>query len=195
MAKTFSNDPKKIGGILILFAALEIVFFVLLAQHLYPNYSLSDNYISDLGVGSTAIIFNTAMQLFGLLLAAASYFLYKAGWKYSALAFLVTGIAGFCVGTFPETTGLPHVLSAMVTFDSVAVAAFGFSRVFKGYLSYYSLAAGLVGLLVTVLFVANLVTGSQMTFGLGRGGVEEVLFYDELIWAMVTGFCFATKRI
>jgi hypothetical membrane protein len=189
------RDASAFAGKAILLASIQLVFFIIVAQRLYPNYSLANNYISDLGVGSTAPIFNLSMMLFGLLLVLASYFLCKAHRKYASVAFFIIGLGGFCVGVFPETTGLPHILSALVAFDGAAITAIAFFKVFRGYLSYYSLAAGLVGILVTVLFIFNLATGSQVTFGLGHGGVEEILFYDELIWAIIVGYGLETRKI
>lgn len=175
-------------------AAIGILLSVLLAQHMYPDYSLSSNYISDLSIGSTAIIFNTAMELFGLMLMASSYFMHKAGYLYPSIALLAAGVGGFCIGIFPETAGTLHIASAAVAFGAVAMASISFSRSFSKYLSYYSAAAGLLALSVLALFALNLSTGSSMTFGFGSGGIEEILFYDELIWASVTGLFFSANR-
>ncbi|MHB1830391.1 MAG: DUF998 domain-containing protein [Candidatus Micrarchaeaceae archaeon] len=185
----------RIGGMLMLIAAVELLLFVLLAQHIYLNYSLSSNYISDLGVGSTAIIFNTSMELFGLLLVASSYFMHRAGYLYPSIALLIAGIGGFCVGIFPETAGILHIVSAVTAFGAVAIASISFSRAFKSYLSYYSAAAGLLALSILALFALNLSTGSSITFGFGSGGIEEILFYDEFIWASITGLFFAANRV
>lgn len=195
-AKKVKNDCNKLTGSLIIVAAVELVFFVLLAQHLYPNYSLSNNYISDLGVGSTAIIFNTAIQSFGILILLASYLMFRyGGHRYAAIGFAIAALGGIGVGTFPETTGNPHIISAFIVFTMVSVLALGFSRIFKAPLSYYSALAGILGLFVLALFIFNMITGAHLTFGLGKGGVEEILFYDELIWALIVGISFITKRI
>lgn len=190
-----TKDPSHtIAGLLITVAAVELVFFVLLAQHFYPNYSLKNNYISDLGVGSTAHIFNPAIIFFGIVLLGSSYFVRRTGHRLAALAFLLIGIGGIGVGTFPETTGLPHIISALVTFGMVGVAALGFSRIFKGKLAYYSGVAGIFALLILVIFGFNL-AGAHLSTGLGKGGIEELLFYDELVWASVVGVSFILKRI
>jgi len=194
MAQKISDERSKYAGILMIAAAVEIVISVLVAQHAYPNYSLMNNYISDLGVGSTSATFNTAIQLFGILLIITSLLLWKRH-RYAAIGFALVGLGGIGVGTFPETTGLAHIISAMVTFSTVMLLAMGFSRLFKGYMSYYSVVAGTVGLIVLVLFMLSLATGTSITFGLGKGGVEEILFYDELLWALITGIYFAKGRL
>lgn len=194
MAAKNATDFGKIAGSIIAIAAIEIVLFVLIAQHLYPNYSLNNNYISDLGVGSTAIIFNSAIQLFGIILILGSYYLYKSGRKYQALGFTITALGAIGVGTFPETTGSPHIISAFITFGSIAIIALCFGRVFKRPLSYYSVAAGLLGIVVLTISVMNM-TGFSVNLGLGKGGVEEILFYNEILWALIVGLSLYTKRI
>jgi len=180
---------------LIVIAALELVLSVIIAQHLYPGYSLSNNYISDLGVGATAAIFNTSIQAFGVLLLLAACLIYSAGaHRYVALAFVIAALGGIGVGTFPETTGLLHVISATVVFGTVAVMALGFCRILGGRLAGYSLAAGLLGVAVFVLFALSLL-GIRVNFGLGAGGIEEILFYDELAWAVMVGAGFSKGRI
>ena len=169
------NLHGRMAGALIVAAALELVISVIIAQHIYPGYSLSNNYISDLGVGATAAIFNTSMQAFGALLILAAYLLYGTGsHKYVALAFAVAAVGGIGVGTFPETTGLPHIISATVVFGTVTVMALGFFRVFRGRLAGYSLAAGMLGAVVFVLFALSL-AGVRLSLGIGAGGVEEIL--------------------
>ncbi|MDE1850247.1 MAG: DUF998 domain-containing protein [Candidatus Micrarchaeota archaeon] len=195
MKRSVAGKFSKNAGIIIMLAAAELVLFVLLAQHLYPNYSLNYNYISDLGVNpATAIIFNTAIQLFGVVLIAAAYLLFRSGRKYQAIGFLIAAIGGIGVGTFPETTGFPHIFSALVVFGSISIASICFSRVFKAPLSYYSLATGLLALIVLGISVMNML-GAQVNLPLGHGGVEEILFYDELIWAFVAGISYLKGRI
>ncbi|MDE1828107.1 MAG: DUF998 domain-containing protein [Candidatus Micrarchaeota archaeon] len=194
MKKEVVEKFSRNAGMTLMLAAAELVFFVLLAQHFYPNYSLNNNYISDLGVGATSAIFNPAIQLFGLLVIAASYLLFKSGRKYSALGFFIAAIGGIGVGTFPETTGAPHIISALIVFGSISVLALCFTKVFKRPLSYYSLATGLLSLLVLLLSVMNMI-GLHVNLPLGHGGIEEILFYTELIWAFVVGISLVRGRI
>jgi len=189
------GEHSIIGGRLLILAAMEIVVVVLLAQHLYPNYSLNYNYISDLGVGSTAAIFNPGIIVFGAILAFAAYFLFTARkHRYMAIGFLVMGLGAMGVGLFPETTGWPHLLCAFITFGSAAVLALAYSRIFKGWTAVYSFVAGVVALFMLFGF-SFVLTGAHAIPGLGHGGIEEILFYDEIIWALVVGLYVATRRI
>lgn len=179
------KDDRFAGKIIILAVAF-IVLCVLSAQHLYPGYNLNTNYISDLGVGSTAAIFNTGIRLFGVLILLAAYFIHRAGkHSYLALGFAVAAIGAIGIGTFPETTGYPHLISADLTFGTIAIMAIAAYRLFRKPASYYSLASGLLSLLLIIGFAASAHAGVTFPLGFGHGGVEEILFYNELIWSIV----------
>ncbi|HUY70491.1 MAG TPA: DUF998 domain-containing protein [Candidatus Baltobacteraceae bacterium] len=194
MKKSANAHYGRIGGALIIFAAFQLVASVLVAQHIYPNYSLQNNYISDLGVGSTAALFNTSIIAFGIILIVSGILILKSGRKYRAIAFIVAGIGGMCVGLFPETTGLPHIIAATIAFGGVAVSAICFTKVFRGAARYYSLISGLLGIAILALFILGLL-GIHISTGLGKGGFEEILFYNEVLWALVTGISMVTRRI
>lgn len=189
------NRHNMMAGALIIIAVVELVLAVLIAQHLYPNYSLANNYISDLGVGPTAPIFNIAVFAAGIMMMLASVLLCKLHLKYRAAAFMVSGLGLAGVGLFPESTGSPHILFATIAFGAIGVTALGFSMIYKGSMRYYSLASGLVAMFFVVLFAYNLITKSALTFGLGHGGLEEILYYVELLWALVTGTSIYMKKI
>ncbi len=56
-------------------AVTQFVLGFTISEALYPGYSVSDNYISDLGIGPSSIIFNSSVFLLGLLLLIGTYFL------------------------------------------------------------------------------------------------------------------------
>jgi hypothetical membrane protein len=51
------------SGALFFIAATQFVLCLIIAEALYPGYSVSNNYISDLGVGPSAIVFNASVFL------------------------------------------------------------------------------------------------------------------------------------
>ncbi|MFX1517685.1 MAG: DUF998 domain-containing protein [Promethearchaeota archaeon] len=65
----------KVAGVLFFIAVTQFVLGLTIAEALYPGYSVSDNYISDLGIGPLSIIFNSSVFLLGLLLIIGTYFL------------------------------------------------------------------------------------------------------------------------
>jgi len=105
-------NRTKVSGYLILVGVSQFLLFFIISEILYPNYSVKYNYISDLGVGKTAIIFNTSIVIMGILVIIASILLRA---NYSPLVFLV-GLGAALVGIFPENTGLPHLIASLITF-------------------------------------------------------------------------------
>src|SRR4030042_6775922 len=97
-------------GLWLLLGGLEFLFLVHLSEFLYPGYSVSDNYISDLGVGPmpSSAIFTVAVVLFGLMALVAAALL-RQGNKKSLIWLLLTltgigaiGVGGFHMGTSPR---------------------------------------------------------------------------------------------
>ena len=68
----------KVAGALVFIAVTQFVLGVIVSEALYPDYSVSENYISDLGVGPSSMIFNSSIILLGLLLVIGAYFLHRA---------------------------------------------------------------------------------------------------------------------
>ncbi len=176
------ND-RNIAGLFISIGVAQFFLLLLLSEILYPGYSVHSNYISDLGVGSTAPIFNTSIIIFGLLLLAAAHFLRK-GTKDSLVSILmaIVGIAVACVGIFPETTGAPHLLAAAVAFVVGGIIALITFRIAKAPLSYIS---AILGVITLVAFFSSEILGT--TFGFGHGGIERIVVYPIVIWAMLLG--------
>ncbi len=57
---------------LLLFGASQFLLLLVAAEALYPGYSVATNAISDLGVGETAVIFNSSIVIFGSTSFAAA---------------------------------------------------------------------------------------------------------------------------
>lgn len=61
----YSNG--KVAGVFFFIATSQFVLGLVIAEALYPGYSISTNYISDLGVGPSSMVFNVSIFLLGLL--------------------------------------------------------------------------------------------------------------------------------
>ncbi len=73
--KISDKTAIKISGLVLFAGAAQFFLLVLIAEALYPQYSVANNYISDLGVGSTAYIFNTSIVLLGIAIRRENAFL------------------------------------------------------------------------------------------------------------------------
>jgi hypothetical membrane protein len=72
----YSNG--KVAGVLFFIAATQFVLGIIVAEALYPGYSISKNEISYLGIGPSAMVFNASIFLLGLLMIVGTYFLQRA---------------------------------------------------------------------------------------------------------------------
>jgi hypothetical membrane protein len=173
---------RKVAGALLLIAGVQCVLGIIIAEAFYPGYSTSENYISDLGVGPSSLIFNSSVFLLGVLAFGSAYFIQRASnfRLFSVLAAL-TGIGAMGVGLFTEDAGVIHGIFSLITFLFGGLSAIVSYRLQKPPLSYLSIILGVLSLLSLVLF------GSGVYLGLGKGGMERMIAYPALLWAVGFG--------
>jgi hypothetical membrane protein len=178
----------KTSGALLFAGSAQFIIALTVAEALYPNYSVSQNYISDLGatcratcqvVQPTATIFNSSVFLLGVLgiLGAFSIWL---GFRNRILSVFI-GLASFGamgVGLFPETAGPIHQVVSLITFVFAGLSAIASYRLQRIPLSYFSILLGAMTLVSLTLYVSN------VFLGLGQGGMERMIVYPALIWAV-----------
>lgn len=175
-------DDTRVAGTLLFLGAVQFLIVLVVAEALYPNYSVSLNYISDLGVGSTALIFNSSVFLLGLLVVAGAYFIreaFKSNFLFITLT--LTGIGAMMVGLFPETAGVMHTIASLITFLFGGLAAIVSYKVEKPPFSYLSVVLGALGLVGLGLFAS----GNYLS--LGVGGMERMIAHPVLLWAVGFG--------
>jgi hypothetical membrane protein len=172
-------------GLWLVIGGLEMLFLVHLAEFLYPGYSVSRNYISDLGVGPTSarLVFTGAIILFGFMALATAFFLRQRS-KKSLLwvSLALSGIGAIGVGVFNEDY-IPevHALFALMAFLFGNLAAIISYKVVRPPLSWLFVLLGLIGLSALVLLV------TRTYLGLGAGGMERMIFYPAMFWALSFG--------
>jgi hypothetical membrane protein len=115
-----SNAAK--SGVAIFIGAVQFGVLLIVSEILYSAYgtspySVSANYISDLGskcpasggvcyIPPSALLFDSSIALLGLLLLAGAYFFHRAfKWAPATTMIALAGIGALGVGLFPETTG------------------------------------------------------------------------------------------
>jgi len=180
-------DGRKIAGVYLFVGAAQFVVGMMIAEAVYPGYSISGNYISDLGVGPAAPVFNASVALLGAFVLAAAYFLRRSFlprtvWGTVTTAFFVLAGAGAMgVGIFTEEAGAMHTVVSFVTFLFGALAAIGTFAFVEPPLRYVSPALGIVSLAALALFAA------KSYAGLGQGGMERMIAYPILLWGMGLG--------
>ncbi|AOL16451.1 hypothetical protein BFU36_06755 [Sulfolobus sp. A20] len=173
-----------LAGYLVSIGVSEFLLLMLISEFFYPNYSVKYNYISDLGVGSTAIIFNSSIIFMGILIIISSLLIRK---EYHSVSYIIllTGLGSMLVGIFPEYTGLIHSISALIAFLFGGIGAIltSLKR------NYFWTVLGIITLFTLVLYVLKI-------YGpFGPGGMERLIVYPELIWGISFGtYLIASKN-
>lgn len=176
------TDRRTLAGLLFLVGSVQFLLAMLVGEGMRPDYSISTNTISDLGVQSTALLFNTSIVILGLLILAAAY-LYHGTHKrlWITVPFLLAGIGPIGVGLFPETTGTPHLVFAFISFFFGGLLALLIAFQTRPPFRYLSLVLGVVGLVALVLYATH------TYLGIGDGGMERMIAYPVLFWGIAFG--------
>jgi hypothetical membrane protein len=184
------NDKGK-GGLLLLCGATVLLFGMMVAEFTFEGYSVSQNYISDLGAYAAmpAAFFNIAIIVNGLMGICAGYLLRRSmGVKLFGEAIMLTGMGGVLVGIFNEATIMAiHFVGAFMAFIFGGLAIFlSAKHVYRPPTSYlFYILTG-----ITFFFLAVQIAGFANVgdyLGLGQGGSERMIVYPTLIWSIATG--------
>jgi hypothetical membrane protein len=190
---------------------LAIQFFIvqIIVQVAWTTpFSLTANYISDLGntacgpypVGSNMYVcspwhagMNASFISLGVIILLGIALIYRAfpSGRTRSIGMVLLALAGpglMLVGLFPENVNItPHTIGAAAHFVSgnLGIAVMGIAIAATRHqtpLAVFSIIAGSVGLLATVLFV------SGHYLGLGIGGMERIAAYPLPLWLIVVGY-------
>lgn len=175
-------NTKQTSGLLLFIGASQFFISMLIAEALYPNYNIAKNMISDLGVGLTAPIFNSSIVLLGGLILVASSMLHKCekNIPLTALIFF-TGVGAIGVGLFDEKTSPFHEISAGMTFIFGGIAGIYSSKLIGAPFSIIAVIMGCITLISLGFFA------SGFYLFLGPGGMERMIVYPVLLWALGLG--------
>ena len=166
---------------LIFIGAAIFLLGIMISEALYTGYHVTQ-VLSDLGVGSTAWLFNSTIFMFGIMVIISAYLLLNIGTdRYFTLLLGITGMGAFLVGLVPETYGVLHVTVAGVVFVAGGLCAMAGYNVFRGPFSLLSPLFGCITLLSTAFLILNVYPG------LGIGGMERMIVYPLIIWALGAG--------
>lgn len=182
-----TDDSGKRAGTLLVVGGIQFVIALILAEAVYPGYSIAHNYISDLGEWGkpSAAIFNLSIMIFGISIIVASVFI-KRYFHLRKMAYLYTiaGAGSLGVGIFPENTfvvsGVPvlHSISALLAFVVGGIAAIVTYKITKSPFRYISAFLGAFSLIAFVVFLA---TRDASALGIGAGGLERMVAYPTIL--------------
>jgi hypothetical membrane protein len=182
-------SPLKIAGALYVVAVFQFFVFELIAETLYPGYSVARNYISDLGATCvnppstlhcvvhqpSATIFDVSVFLFGLMLLAGTSLVYLGTRKkLYCVSAAVADIAILLAGVFPENTGWPHAVDSVVLFNFLGLSLIlAWTIVNRPILRYLPVTFGALTLIFNLFNLPAEVVGV--------GGQERLLVLSALL--------------
>ncbi len=200
------NQKQKISGVLFLIATAQFALALVTAGSLQPNYSLSEYYISDLGVGPYSAVFNSSAILLGLMLLFGAYFLRGTpGLRTLSILLVLMGFAVVAVGVFTKDFPLEHGIVSSIAFFFSGVAAISSAKVLKTPFSLAGIVLGVMTIGALALFSVGMVASGSLTsttaydssfyLGLGPGGMECMIVSPALLWlAMFSGYLIAQRE-
>ncbi|KON32477.1 hypothetical protein AC478_00180 [miscellaneous Crenarchaeota group-1 archaeon SG8-32-3] len=197
--------PKITAGALFLMAAIQFTLCLIIAEATYPGYSISANYISDLGVGPSAIIFNVSVFILGLLVLAGTILQrHKPNIKTLNTLLLLMAISAMGVGIFTKNYPLPHGAISSAAFFFAALSSITSHKILPKNLSKISIMLGAMTLTALTFFSAGMLTSGSLTsttahdsafyIGLGPGGMERMIVYPALSWLTAIGAYLTIKQ-
>ena len=171
--------------------SVQWLMMMIILESFQPNYNSAIHYVSSLGVGTTAIIYNTSISLFGLSMVISSVIFYKSlGRKIFPLFFLITGLFVIGVGLFPENIRPIHgYVTAFAFLFAVFLPIISFKALNPPF-SYLSIIIGLVSLVVLIAFFPYLGLPAESTIlflGLAKGTMERIIIYPLMFWMLSFG--------
>jgi len=195
-----------IAGALALVAAIQWILGIIVAESTYANYSVSQNFLSDLGatchsgagtspcfiVQPSSIIFNSALFLLGLLSIAGAYLIYRAlGRRLFPTLFGLFGVGTLLAGVFPETYIMVHELAALLAFVSGGIAILCSVNLGLEMPRFFRYVSVLLGVLALAALIPVVLSGPFLQlnndFGIGLGGMERMVAYPIVLWDLAFG--------
>lgn len=175
-------DDRQRAGLCLFSGTVQFAIFLTVAEAAHPGYSVSLNFVSDLGVGPAANIFNGSIIVLGVAILATAWFLLRAFRdRILTITVALAGAGAVGVGVFTEAFGLLHTIVSFVTFVFAALSAILAFQVLRPPLSYLSVALGASSFVALALFA------TRNYLELGHGGMERMIVWPVLAWGIGFG--------
>jgi hypothetical membrane protein len=138
-----------------------VLFFLLTfftSVLLYKNYSFFEQFISELGVGESAFLFNSGLIISAILLLPLSGLLFSKKstlYKLSGIVGFVSFFALLCIGVFPMGQEPMHFYSALLFFALIALTILLVSLQNSIELKSLRAVFGFISFLIVVFYLIN----------------------------------------
>lgn len=179
-----------ISGSLFFLGGVQWCLGILAAESWYPGYSSRIDYVSDLGIGPTAMIFDGADIFLGICMVLGAFFLHShLKRKPLPILFTVMGIGAMGVGVFSIDFQPAHSVFTLLAIVFGALAAIVSYLYAEKPFSVFGFGLGTLSLVLMIVFFPylGLPTGSTETFlGIAKGSLERWVIYPIVFW--IIGF-------
>ena len=184
-------DKTTLSGSFFLIGGVQWFLGMLAAESWYDGYSSRIDYVSDLGTGPTAVIYNTSVFMLGAFIVLGTFFLYKAERKrLFTILLTVCGIGAMGVGIFPANVQPMHSIFTLLAILFGAFAAIASFTYQTKPMSIISVTLGLMSFVLAMVFIPylGLPFGSTETFlGMTKGSLERWAINPILAWIIAFG--------
>jgi hypothetical membrane protein len=186
--------PKeRVAGALFFVAVTQFILGLTIAEAVHPGYSVSANYVSDLGIGPFSVVFNSSVFLLGLLLLIGTYFLrHISELKTVNILLFLMALSAMGVGIFNKDFTIAHGAVSSMAFLFAGLSAIASAKVLKSPFSLISILLGAMTIGALALYSIGMITSGSLTsnieydsnfyLGLGPGGMERMIVYPALMW-------------
>jgi hypothetical membrane protein len=182
----------EVSGICGILAPIIAFACIILAIVFYPQFSWTNDALSDLGIapGTTAIFFNSGLVISGFLVilfgtGLPALFGNRLLGKISVSFFIIGAVALFAIGAFPESAEPMHYYASVAFFVLLSISMLLISATFL-------LAArrkiGSFTFLVAVVAAAVWIAQFSVRFVRGPAIPETVSALSGSVWSVVLGF-------
>lgn len=179
------------AGFVFMCGSIILLFGIMLAEFTFEGYSVSEDWISDLGANAAlpASIFNSSIVIFGISS------LYSANLFRKLFKDTIFGLLIFLAGTGAIIVGLFNVKTIVLIHYSGALMAFIFGAsaiiystkvIYKSPLSYFWIILGIISIF-NIAFLVICWPLNNNCFGFGYGSVERLIVYPIIVWSIATG--------
>ena len=193
-----ANSRERLAGILFFVAVTQFILCLTMAEALYRGYSVSNNYVSDLGVGPSAVVFNSSVFILGLLIALGAFFLgNNSRFKTIRILLFLMAVGAMGVGIVTKNFTLGHGAVSSMAFFFGGLSAVTSNRLLKKPLSLAGVILGAMTIGALALFSIGMVASGSISstvaydsifyLGLGPGGMERMIVYPSLMWLALFG--------
>jgi hypothetical membrane protein len=170
----------------------------MVAEGIQPDYINSIHYVSTLGTGKTALLYNTSTIILGVTVFVSSILIrdfHKS--RIFFILFLISGLATIGVGVFPEDSRPMHGIVTPIALIFGALSAMFSYKLHEKPAAYFTVLLGAVSLVTGLWFIPYLglsVESRAMFLGFYKGTLERIVIYTNLLWVLILGSQLSKKQ-